>query len=155
MHNKLKGSKILVLLGLSLTITGMPHVQASDEVNHTQMDKIQTIVREESLKEQVSTNPITEVVLKLQEQKAGETESDYLETLVRTAMREGNVHVIGDLKIVPTPERLIIRITGYTYGLASLDWIDDASEKLKLVDGVDRISWQIWGYNDVVLALVR
>lgn len=155
MHNKLKVSKILVLLGLSLTITGMPHVQASDEVNHTQMDKIQTIVREESLKEQVTTNPITEVVLKLQEQKAGETESDYLETLVRTAMKEGNVHVIGDLKIVPTPGRLIIRITGYTYGLSSLDWIDDASEKLKLVDGVDRISWQIWGYNDGVLALVR
>lgn len=155
MHNKLKAFKILVLLGLSLTITGMTHVHASDEVNHTQMDKIQTIVREEILKEQVTTNPITEVVLKLQEQKAGETESDYLETIVRTAMKEGNVHVIGDLKIVPTPDRLIIRITGYTYGLASLDWVDDASEKLKLVDGVDRISWQIWGYNDGVLALLR
>lgn len=155
MHNKLKAFKLLVLLGLSLTITGMTHVHASDEVNHTQMDKIQTIVREEILKEQVTTNPITEVVLKLQEQKAGETESDYLETIVRTAMKEGNVHVIGDLKIVPTPDRLIIRITGYTYGLASLDWVDDASEKLKLVDGVDRISWQIWGYNDGVLALLR
>lgn len=155
MHNKLNVSKILVLLGLSLTIAGMPHVHALEAVNHTQMDKIQTIVREESLKEQVTTNPISEVVLKLQEQKAGETESDYLETLVRTAMKEGQVHVIGDLKIVPTPERLIIRITGYTYGLASLDWLDDASQTLKLVDGVDRISWQIWGYKDGVLAIEK
>lgn len=149
MGKRLALVSVLVLLSISATFA----VNAEDTL--TQIDRIQTIVREERLKEQVTDNPVSEVVLRLRGQKTEETHTDYLGSLVYDGLGDIQRAGVKDIKVIVEPHRHIIRITGYNHSDSDLEWVNGATEQLKKVDGVTKLSWQIWDSDGRVLALER